>query len=154
MQETIHTTAAHTVGRAGAQPCVKPANTDAQFQVLAKSAADVRAGCGVAPSAEAGTEVKEAAAVAGPAVVLPGAIDEASAGQDDSQGQPGGLRLDLSSEEDPLLCTQRMPPSQGESLCCAAAVGSFCCLNVDFPLFLQASCSHNQHIQSSQMPTS
>ena len=154
MQETIHPTAAHTVGRAGAQPCVKPANTDAQFQVLAKSAADVRAGCGVAPSAEAGTEVKEAAAVAGPAVVLPGAIDEASAGQDDSQGQPGGLRLDLSSEEDPLLCTQRMPPSQGKSLCCAAAVGSFCCLNVGFPLFLQASSSHNQHIQSSQMPTS
>ncbi|KAL0054672.1 hypothetical protein WJX82_000828 [Trebouxia sp. C0006] len=43
------------------------------------------------------------------------AIVEASAGQDDSQGQLGALRLDLSSEEDPLLCTQRMPPSQGGS---------------------------------------
>ena len=30
-----------------------------------------------------------------------------------SEGQQGGLRLDLSSEEDPLLCTQRLPSSQG-----------------------------------------
>ncbi len=115
MRETVHPTAADTAGRAGAQPCVNPAKTDAQVQVLAKSAADARAGCGVAPAAEAGSEATEAAAVAGPAVVLPGALDEASVGQDDSQGQPGGLRLDLSSEEDPLLCTQRMPPSQGAS---------------------------------------
>ena len=37
--------------------------------------------------------------------------------QDKSQGgsevQQGGLRLDLSSEEDPLLCTQKLPSSQG-----------------------------------------
>lgn len=37
--------------------------------------------------------------------------------QDRSQGgseaQQGGLRLDLSSEEDPLLCTQKLPSSQG-----------------------------------------
>ncbi|KAL0035738.1 hypothetical protein WJX77_000923 [Trebouxia sp. C0004] len=112
MHETVPT-AADTVGRAGAQPCVHPANTDARFQVLAKSAADAKAGCELMPAAEAGTEAKEA--VAGPAVVLPGATDEASEGQDCSQGQPGGLRLDLSSEEDPLLCTQRMPPSQGGS---------------------------------------
>ena len=30
-----------------------------------------------------------------------------------SEGRQGGLRLDLSSEEDPLLCTQRLPSSQG-----------------------------------------
>ena len=125
MQETAHPTAANTAGRAAAQPCGKPANPDADFQILAQSAANARAGCGVAPAAEAGSEAKEAAAVAGPAIVLPGAIVEASVGQDDSQGQLGGLRLDLSSEEDPLLCTQRMPPSQGESLCCVAAVSSF-----------------------------
>ena len=135
VQETIHPTAYHTVGRAGAQPCGKAANVDAEFQILVKSAANARAGCGVAPApaAEAGSEAAEAAALAGPAVVLPGAIDEGSEGQNDSQGQPRGLRLDLSSEEDPLLCTQRMPPSQGASLCCAAAVSSFllstCCFS-------------------------
>lgn len=42
--------------------------------------------------------------------------------QDKSQGgsepQQGGLRLDLSSEEDPLLCTQKLPSSQGVHSTC------------------------------------
>ena len=42
--------------------------------------------------------------------------------QDRSQGgseaQQGGLRLDLSSEEDPLLCTQKLPSSQGTAPKC------------------------------------
>lgn len=50
-------------------------------------------------------------------------VEEAAGGvpsvgqQDTSQGgseaQQGGLRLDLSSEEDPLMCTQKLPSSQG-----------------------------------------
>ncbi|KAA6425544.1 MAG: hypothetical protein FRX49_04441 [Trebouxia sp. A1-2] len=112
MQEAVHPTAADTAGCARARPCVQPAKTDAQIQVLVKSASDARAGCGVAPAAEVGSEATEAAAVAAPAVVVP---IEVSARQDDSQGQPGGLRLDLSSEEDLLLCTQRIPSSQGGS---------------------------------------
>ena len=43
--------------------------------------------------------------------------DRGSAGQEGSEGQQGGLRLDLSSEEDPLQCTQRLPSSQGAFLC-------------------------------------
>ncbi|KAL0027896.1 hypothetical protein WJX79_001192 [Trebouxia sp. C0005] len=52
-----------------------------------------------------------------PLSVLSQAREGAAAHQqaDDSQGQPGGLRLDLSSEEDLLLCTQRIPSSQGGS---------------------------------------
>ena len=33
--------------------------------------------------------------------------------QGGSEAQQGGLRLELSSEEDPLLCTQKLPSSQG-----------------------------------------
>lgn len=55
--------------------------------------------------------------------------------QDTSQGgseaQQGGLRLDLSSEEDPLQCTQKLPSSQGTAPLYAKAghahcVGAFC----------------------------
>ncbi|KAL3148925.1 hypothetical protein ABBQ32_001791 [Trebouxia sp. C0010 RCD-2024] len=60
--------------------------------------------------------VKEAAAgpLMGEAMVLPpaGQQDKSQAG---SEPQQGGLRLDLSSEEDPLLCTQKVPSSQGNS---------------------------------------
>lgn len=35
-------------------------------------------------------------------------------GRQGSQVQQGCLRLELSSEEDPLLCTQRMPSTQGK----------------------------------------
>lgn len=34
--------------------------------------------------------------------------------QQQQQQQQGCLKLDLSSEEDPLLCTQRMPSTQGK----------------------------------------
>ena len=45
------------------------------------------------------------------------ASDRGSAGHEGSEGHQGGLRLDLSSEEDPLQCTQRLPSSQGAFLC-------------------------------------
>ena len=52
-----------------------------------------------------------AAAVATAAAV--GSDPPGSSSVEGSQAQQNGLRLDLSSEEDPLLCTQRLPSSQG-----------------------------------------
>ena len=65
------------------------------------------------PPAGAGT----AAARATQDRLVARAGDRGSAGQEGSEGQQGGLRLDLSSEEDPLQCTQRLPSSQGAFLC-------------------------------------
>ncbi|KAL3133448.1 hypothetical protein ABBQ38_007311 [Trebouxia sp. C0009 RCD-2024] len=80
----------------------------------------VAVGVGHLPAASAAVGVSVKAVVSqaamgllmGEAMVLPpaGQQDKSQGGSEPHQG---GLRLDLSSEEDPLLCTQKLPSSQG-----------------------------------------
>lgn len=107
--------------QAGACKVVQPAKADAAAAVCG----DSHPGC--EHQQGSGTTLADlpsetvAAAEAATAAAWARASDRGGAGQEGSQGQQGGLRLDLSSEEDPLLCTQRMPSSQSKMPCTASA---------------------------------
>ena len=104
---------APTAELAGEHVCLNPSSTggrSAGAELLVNLAA------GAAAMALPDAEVLTAAAVAEPVAIL-GIIQGGARVQEASQGQAGVLRLDLSSEEDPLLCTQRMPSSQGWRSC-------------------------------------
>ena len=104
---------APTAELAGEHVCLNPSSTggrSAGAELLVNLAA------GAAAMALPDAEVLTAAAVAEPVAIL-GIIEGGAKVQEASQGQAGVLRLDLSSEEDPLLCTQRMPSSQGWRSC-------------------------------------
>ena len=93
------------VAAANVENAVKAAvrETAAAAQVLVGEAAG-----GVLPvMAAVGISLVGEAAGEGPLI---GQQDRSQGG---SEAQQGGLRLDLSSEEDPLLCTQKLPSSQG-----------------------------------------
>lgn len=113
--------AAPTAELAGEDACLNPSSTGARSAgaaLMVNSAASAAA----VPAAEAAAmALPDAGALTAAAVAEPvarlGIVQGGARVQEASQGQAGVLRLDLSSEEDPLLCTQRMPSSQGRRSC-------------------------------------
>lgn len=87
-------------------------------------------GPAIAEQAITGCDKPEAAGVD---AIAPIPEAECIAGKEGQGSQllQGCLRLDLSSEEDPLLCTQRMPSTQG-ALTFALSHNSLCCLVLSF----------------------
>ena len=96
---------------AAARPAVQAYKPESD--VTRPSAATAsRPAAALAPAAIAADAPCTAAVVA---TTEAGTVGSANASVEGSQVHQDGLRLDLSSEEDPLLCTQRLPSSQGAS---------------------------------------
>ena len=111
-----------------AHPCDSRQLPLASPVVVAMGGGDALAAAAVAETAVKALtdEAATAGVVVGEAAVLPpgGQQDKSQGGSEPHQG---GLRLDLSSEEDPLLCTQKLPSSQGVQLLHICNKGYGCC---------------------------